>query len=115
MAFKILVCGGRSYNEWAKFCEVMNGVMEEFGCVTHIIQGGAEGADKYAYRYAIINGVQPVECLPNWGHYGKKAGHMRNYFMLDLKPDLVIAFPGGKGTANMISQAIKRGVPVRTV
>jgi predicted Rossmann-fold nucleotide-binding protein len=29
------------------------------------------------------------------------------------KPDLVIAFPGGRGTADMIRQAKEAGVPVR--
>jgi ABC-type Fe3+-hydroxamate transport system substrate-binding protein len=31
------------------------------------------------------------------------------------KPDLVVAFPGGRGTANMIEQAEQAGVPVRRI
>jgi predicted Rossmann-fold nucleotide-binding protein len=39
---------------------------------------------------------------------------MRNQKMLDKgKPDLVVAFPGGRGTSDMISRAIK--VPVRVI
>lgn len=32
--------------------------------------------------------------------------------MLKLEPDLVVAFPGGKGTQNMIDQAVKAKVRV---
>jgi hypothetical protein len=36
--------------------------------------------------------------------------------MLDEgRPDLVIAMPGGRGTANMISQAEKAGVAVKVI
>jgi hypothetical protein len=36
--------------------------------------------------------------------------------MLDEgQPDLVIAFPGGAGTANMIQQSKARGIPVREI
>jgi predicted Rossmann-fold nucleotide-binding protein len=31
------------------------------------------------------------------------------------KPDIVIAFPGGSGTADMICQARKAGVPVEEI
>lgn len=51
----------------------------------------------------------------NWEAFGAAAGPVRNRWMLDLEPDLVIAFPGGKGTKNMIEQAKKRGVPVMVI
>jgi hypothetical protein len=36
--------------------------------------------------------------------------------MLDEgKPDLVLAFPGGRGTRNMVGQAKRAGVPVEIV
>jgi UDP-N-acetylmuramoylalanine-D-glutamate ligase len=56
----------------------------------------------------------PVETYEaDWDTHGKAAGPIRNKRMLDEgKPDLVVAFPGGRGTANMISQARKAGVEV---
>jgi hypothetical protein len=40
---------------------------------------------------------------------------MRNQAMLDYgKPDLVVAFPGGKGTADMVRRARVAGVKVLT-
>jgi hypothetical protein len=32
--------------------------------------------------------------------------------LVEGKPDFVVAFPGGRGTANMIMQARQAGVPV---
>jgi acyl-CoA synthetase (NDP forming) len=52
----------------------------------------------------------------NWKKHGKSAGPIRNQLMLDVgKPDLVIAFPGGSGTADMIRRARKAGVPVKEI
>jgi hypothetical protein len=43
-------------------------------------------------------------------------GPIRNKPMLEEgKPDLVVAFPSGRGTANMMKQAREAGVPVRVI
>jgi predicted polyphosphate/ATP-dependent NAD kinase len=43
---------------------------------------------------------------------GKAAGIIRNQRMLDEgKPDLVIAFQGGDGTADMVRRANKSKIP----
>ena len=53
-------------------------------------------------------------CVPaNWNYYGNSAGHIRNSWMIKfLFPDLVIAFPGGKGTADMVRQAKSKNIDV---
>jgi len=44
-----------------------------------------------------------------WDELGKKAGPLRNQRMLDEgKPDLVVAFPGGGGTKDMVSARLRR-------
>jgi hypothetical protein len=51
-----------------------------------------------------------------WDELGKKAGPLRNQRMLDEgKPDLVVAFPGGGGTKDMVRRAVKAGVSVHEV
>lgn len=112
--YKVLVCGGRDYRNWEKFCAVMNAIHAERRA-THIISGGASGADEYAYRYAILEGIQPVQCVANWGAHDKAAGPIRNQRMLELGPDFVVAFPGGKGTADMLKQAKAAGIAWRKV
>jgi hypothetical protein len=51
----------------------------------------------------------------DWKTHGRSAGPKRNLMMLDMKPDLVLAFWDGKspGTKHLIENARKRGIPVR--
>ena len=107
---RVLVCGGRDYTDSHKLHEVLDS-LDKIELV--IIEGGARGADTMASCWAAFNSVECLTFHANWNKYGRGAGHIRNQQMLDEgKPDLVIAFPGGKGTANMISRAKKAGVDV---
>lgn len=56
----------------------------------------------------------PGEAFPaDWAAYDRAAGPIRNARMIaEGKPDIVLAFPGGRGTANMVAQARKAGVRV---
>lgn len=106
---KVLVCGGRDYLNQKKVSEVLSDIGP-----TSIIHGNASGADALADSWARANEV-PVQPFPaDWGSYGKKAGYFRNKQMLDEgKPDMVVAFPGGKGTSNMVKLAQEAGIPVQ--
>lgn len=73
--------------------------------VHFIIQGGARGADALADDWATQHGIHSVTVHALWKRYGPGAGPKRNEAMLMLEPDLVIAFPGGRGTDNMIQLA----------
>jgi len=81
--------------------------------VSVVIHGAAPGADTLAGRWAELRRV-PVEAFPaDWEKHGRAAGPIRNAPMLaEGKPDLVVAFPGGRGTANMCKQARAAGVKV---
>jgi len=107
---KILVCGGRDYTKFWRVQDILN----EYE-ITEIICGGATGADAWARSYG-EKGEIPVKVLSaEWDLYGRAAGPIRNKLMLQEKPDLVIAFPGGKGTANMVRQAKEEGIEVREI
>jgi len=58
--------------------------------------------------------------MADWDQYGKKAGGIRNTWMLDdLEPgelvDVLLAFPlaGSIGTWDCIRKAKARGIPIR--
>lgn len=82
-----------------------------------IIHGGATGADTCADDWCVINFHTNVRVYPaDWNKYGKRAGIIRNIEMLDKEtPDMVLAFPGGVGTAHMVREARARGIEVREV
>lgn len=107
---KILVCGGRDYTDTMKITATIANLTKEYGkCV--IIHGAARGADSLAGGIARKFGWWVWPCDADWDKYGTAAGPIRNRMMLDLaKPDLVVAFKGGKGTADMVAYAKSQGV-----
>lgn len=116
MAKRILICGGRDFDDWKLFTQAIEkhvGIFRGPNPDITIIQGGAKGADFLAKVYAKFVGFSQVEYPADWNTYRKAAGMIRNKQMLsEGKPNLVIAFPGGAGTANMVSLAKAANVPV---
>lgn len=109
---RVLVCGGRDYRDQAMLFGALDMEAETSGIFT-IIQGGATGADELARMWCRTRQCRYENYPADWRAHGKAAGPIRNRQMLDEgKPTKVFAFPGGKGTANMIAQAKARGVPV---
>lgn len=109
MLRRVLVCGGRGYTDAARIAEVI-GIFDP-QAVT-IVHGNARGADRTAANVALTLGFD-VEAHPaDWEEYGNAAGPIRNQAMLDTGVDLVVAFPGGRGTADMTDRAKRAGVPV---
>lgn len=108
---KVLVCGGRDFKDYSKLELVLDGIRP-----TEIIHGAARGADSLAGDYARSNGVLCREFPADWETYGRRAGYVRNTKMLEEgKPNLVVAFPGGKGTAMMVKIAKEAGVEVKVI
>jgi hypothetical protein len=107
---KVLVCGGRDYDDVEAFYTAMSDIYIDYG-ITKVISGHAKGADQLGEMWAAESGIA-VEVYPaDWKKNGRSAGPIRNTRMLvEGKPDLVVAFAGGKGTANMIKQAKAAGV-----
>lgn len=112
MSRTVIVCGGRDQRDYGEVARVLNDlhVVFPFGKVAH---GGARGVDSFADRWAKANNIPVVMFPADWKRYGNSAGPIRNETMLSImKPHLVIAFPGGKGTKNMVRLARKAAVPV---
>lgn len=132
---RILVCGGRTFGEVPRFTNVdhyakakAKADREAAGLMTYldsikakceiecIIDGGAKGADFLAHVWACVSDIDSEQYPADWNTHGKRAGFIRNGEMLELgKPTLVIAFPGGAGTRDMIRQAKAAGIPVLEV
>lgn len=109
---RVLVCGGRHYDDIERFTSVMR-ELHRWRPITEIVTGGANGADTMAARWASDNGAVLHVIRADWQRHGPSAGPIRNQEMLDrFPPDLVVAFPGGRGTADMTRKAILAGVQV---
>lgn len=115
---RAIVCGGRDYRDqdhiWNTLCEID----ARRGPITCVIHGAATGADTEAMIWAQtprISGrkIFHAPFTADWHKHGRAAGPIRNQRMIDEgRPDIVIAFPGGRGTADMVACARRAGIEV---
>lgn len=109
---KVLVCGGRYYQDKKRVFDTLDKLREHNG-ILNIIHGNCSGADLLAEHWAKHNQISYLGIPAEWGKLGKLAGPLRNKRMLDEgNPDICIAFPGGKGTENMVLLSVAYGVRV---
>jgi predicted Rossmann-fold nucleotide-binding protein len=109
---RLLVCGGRDYADARAVDAVLGTVLRHCG-ITVLIQGGADGADRLACDWARAHGIEVLTFPANWQEHGRAAGPRRNRQMLkEVRPHGVVAFPGGRGTADMVRQARAAGLKV---
>jgi len=109
---RVLVCGGRNFNDPLTLGSWLGGIIKSHG-IAVIIEGGARGADHMARQFAKWKGIPVRTFYADWDFHGRAAGPIRNRDMLtEGKPDLVVAFEGGRGTADMVRQAKEAGIPV---
>mgnify|MGYP001596691982 FL=1 len=112
---RVLVCGGRGFTNcglvWATLDQLAR--TDSIDC---IIEGDAPGADRIAGAWAKRRRIDLRLFPADWKQHGRAAAPIRNQKMLDEgKPDFVIAFPGGKGTADMVHRAKKAGIPIASI
>jgi len=109
---RVLVFGGRDYKNVSLIYNVLDSFHERHS-ITTIIEGGATGVDSHAASWALSHNIPVDTFLAEWNIYGKAAGPIRNRKMItEGKPDYAIAFPGGRGTADMIRQARTTLIPI---
>lgn len=115
---RVLVCGWTEFDDWDLLNSVLTRLYTRAPIVDGkvdftIIEGGAKGADFLARVWAKFLHIPYIEFPADWKKYGKAAGPIRNQQQLDEgKPDIVVAFPGDRGTADMVRRAKKAGVEV---
>ena len=112
---RVLVCGGRSFYDWRLLENTLYELNKEEE-ITDVIHGAASGADMLASQWACYNNVRMHPYPANWKKFGPEAGPIRNQQMIDEgKPDLVVVFPGGHGTADMALRAEKACIRTKIV
>lgn len=105
---RIVVTGGRDFVDR----DFLFSVLKELD-ITFMAFGDAKGADALAKEYAVENKIRYLVFVADWVTHGKAAGPIRNEKMLaSIKPDLVVAFRGGKGTEDCVRTAMKKEIPV---
>jgi len=110
---KVVVCGGRDFRGPGQVWRALDRLHAEHR-FTDLMQGGCPtGVDRFAKEWrATKPEIRGWQCDADWVNDGPSAGPRRNARMIEWKPDLVIAFPGGRGTADMVRQAWAAGIVV---
>lgn len=129
---RVLVCGGRDFGEVPLGCphesrhhyekiaarqrELLHATLTTLKVdhgISAIIHGAARGADSEAGYWARRQLLAEEPFPADWKRDGKAAGPIRNARMLaEANVDLVVAFPGGRGTADMVRRAKAAGIKV---
>ena len=125
---RVLVTGGRHYGDRARVFDELDRLHRPSGLITLVIHGACvrkddrsgrkelSGADRWAQEWAIEREVPYLGHPASWRKHGYGAGPLRNEAMLVHRPDVLLAFPGGRGTADMVRRARKaHGITLITV
>ena len=103
----VVVAGGRDYENYPELSQTLDRVISELNIPAsmgiNIVSGGARGADTLAEKYAQEKNYGLQVFPADWKALGLSAGMTRNTQMAKVG-DVLVAFPGGTGTENMIQQ-----------
>jgi len=110
----ILICGDRHWDDKEYIRRVIHDHNPD-----EVIVGDGSGADVLARQCCLEDRVTVTVYEAFWAKFGNAAGPIRNRHMLDMKPDLVIAFhddlSSSKGTWDTICEAKRRKIPFLVV
>ncbi len=113
----VLICGGRDYEDGERVFQELARV-HYLRPVTHVVEGGARGADHWGREAARRLGIPVTTISADWHTHGRKAGPLRNERML---MEVVLPYEGDKlclafptlqsiGTWDMVRRCKKAGV-----
>ena len=117
--YVLIVCGGRGYLDAERVYAALD-LAHGRRAVTLLVHGARLdekrgellGADRWAHEWATESGVE-IECHPAaWACWGRGAEAMRHMQMAERGAHGCVAFPGGRGTENMVRHAVRAGIPV---
>jgi len=106
---KLAIVGSRTFNDYNKLCEFISQNFD-INSITHIVSGGARGADALGERFAADYGKELIVFKADWDKYGKRAGFIRNVDIIN-ECDQCVAFWDGEshGTKHDIELCEKQG------
>lgn len=108
---RIAVTGGRDFSNPALIRQTFSDI--RLSMWDTIVHGGCRGTDAFCECVARCEfGADTEKHSADWDRYGRAAGPIRNREMLESGIDMLIAFPGGRGTANCVKTAKELGILV---
>lgn len=123
VVFVVAVTGSRYYSDKQRVFDTLDELYNKVTALKwgglRVVEGGyLPGADYFARQWVrrrSIDGwnVSGATVHAEWRKYGKAAGPIRNGWIIKrYRPMLVVAFPGHKGTRDMVHKAHEAQIPV---
>ena len=113
---KLLIVGSRSILNYKLFKQWVYWYTVNHPDITGILSGGAKGVDTMARWFAEDYNIPLVEIVPDWDGLGKKAGMVRNCFLVDECNKAIVFWDGeSSGTAHTLSLLKKQKKPFTLV
>jgi len=111
---KIAIVGTRTFNDYISLKEFIFKHIK-FEDITHIVSGGAKGADALAEKFAKEYGFYDNNFIvhkANWSYYGNYAGNIRNG-LIARDADMLFSFWNGisPGSRDMLKKIKITGKP----
>ena len=106
---RVGVTGGRDFADASLLDATLLRLCREGDILVH---GNARGADRGAATWFHRRGWHSEPHIADWERFGRSAGVRRNQEMVDSGLAFLIAFPGGRGTADMVRRCEESGIPV---
>ncbi len=108
---KLAIIGSRDFNNYDFLHDKMDFIAGTYKWnIELVISGGAKGADSLGEQWAKKHAILTKIYYPDWDRYGRSAGFIRNYNIIE-DANVVVAFWDGKskGTKHSIDLAKKQG------
>lgn len=120
MTVRILVTGSRHWTNRRLVHTALAAALEAYGRDGMILTHGhcPTGADHFADEWGQAHvdlGVVVDRHPADWTHLGRAAGPARNEEMVQLRPDLTLAFlmPDSRGTKDCVRRVVREKLPLR--
>lgn len=111
---KIAIIGSRTFTDYKLLEATLNDFMDKNNVlITHVVSGGAKGADKLGELFANSIHAEKMIFYPDWEKHKKAAGFIRNKDIVD-NADMIFAFWDGvsRGTKHSIDYALSQNKEV---
>lgn len=112
--FKVIIAGSRDFNDYELLEKTMDKLLQDVRGRIVVLCGEAHGADALGKRYAQERGYAVQSFPADWRLHGRAAGPLRNRQMAAAADACACFWDGrSRGTANMIEEAKRAGLPLR--
>jgi hypothetical protein len=110
---KVIVCGSSRFQDKRQLFDVLDALHAQTP-ITAIINGGARGADLLASQWARERTVPLIRYRATIGLAGRRQAFLdlNGQMLAEQRPDLIVAFPGGEVSADLVARAKAAGISV---